>query len=294
VIRLRAPRAGETVVEDVVQGTVRWANDQLDDLILVRSDGAPTYMHAVVVDDHDMGVTHVIRGDDHLTNAARQSLIYAAMGWIAPRFAHIPLIHGSDGAKLSKRHGATGTTEYAAMGYLPEAMRNYLARLGWGHGLCAEIPPDRQPRCLIRVRVMPLWPRGIGQPIEESTEFDAPLGGSVAVAVAALLPQQRHRGGIGIGCQYRGSRHHDRRGKAGAADQASDRQQGCHHQRFSRHGAPVRHSASQHPATAIRPGCFPSGGTFISTSAQSGSFGVCRAFETSSSSRNVMPELSTT
>ena len=134
VIRLKAPRDGETTVEDAVQGTVRWSNDQLDDLILVRSDGAPTYMHAVVVDDQDMGVTHVIRGDDHLTNAARQSLIYAAMGWETPVFAHIPLIHGPDGAKLSKRHGALGVEAYRDMGYLPAAMRNYLARLGWGHG----------------------------------------------------------------------------------------------------------------------------------------------------------------
>jgi glutamyl-tRNA synthetase len=134
VVRLKAPREGETVVEDAVQGTVRWANAQLDDLILLRSDGVPTYMHAVVVDDHDMGVTHVIRGDDHLTNAARQTLIWRAMGWTPPVFAHIPLIHGPDGAKLSKRHGALGVEAYRAMGYLPAAMRNYLARLGWGHG----------------------------------------------------------------------------------------------------------------------------------------------------------------
>jgi len=134
VIRLKAPRDGETVVEDAVQGTVRWGNDQLDDLVLLRSDGVPTYMLAVVVDDHDMGVTHVIRGDDHLTNAARQSLIYRAMGWDVPVFAHIPLIHGPDGAKLSKRHGALGVEAYRDMGYLPAAMRNYLARLGWGHG----------------------------------------------------------------------------------------------------------------------------------------------------------------
>ena len=134
VIRLKAPRDGETVVEDAVQGTVRWGNDQLDDLVLLRSDGVPTYMLAVVVDDHDMGVTHVIRGDDHLTNAARQSLIYRAMGWKVPVFAHIPLIHGPDGAKLSKRHGALGVEAYRDMGYLPAAMRNYLARLGWGHG----------------------------------------------------------------------------------------------------------------------------------------------------------------
>ena len=111
-----------------------WKNETLDDLILLRSDGTPTYMLAVVVDDHDMGVTHVIRGDDHLTNAARQTLIYRAMGWDVPVFAHIPLIHGPDGAKLSKRHGALGVEAYRDMGFLPEAMRNYLARLGWSHG----------------------------------------------------------------------------------------------------------------------------------------------------------------
>ncbi|MEL6278596.1 MAG: glutamate--tRNA ligase [Pseudomonadota bacterium] len=134
VVRLRAPRDGETVVEDAVQGRVAWKNETLDDLILLRSDGTPVYMLAVVVDDHDMGVTHVIRGDDHLTNAARQSLIYHAMAWPTPVFAHIPLIHGPDGAKLSKRHGALGVEAYRDMGYLPEAMRNYLARLGWSHG----------------------------------------------------------------------------------------------------------------------------------------------------------------
>ncbi|WP_118132456.1 glutamate--tRNA ligase [Oceanicella sp. SM1341] len=134
VIRLRAPQEGETTVEDKVQGSVTWKNETLDDLILLRSDGVPTYMLAVVVDDHDMGVTHVIRGDDHLTNSARQTLIYQAAGWEVPAFAHIPLIHGPDGAKLSKRHGALGVDAYRDMGYLPEAMRNYLARLGWSHG----------------------------------------------------------------------------------------------------------------------------------------------------------------
>ncbi len=133
-VRLRAPRTGETVINDAVQGDVTFRNDQLDDMVLLRSDGTPTYMHAVVVDDHDMGVTHVIRGDDHLTNAARQAQIYDAMGWARPVFAHIPLIHGTDGKKLSKRHGAVGLHEYAALGYPPEAMRNYLARLGWAHG----------------------------------------------------------------------------------------------------------------------------------------------------------------
>jgi glutamyl-tRNA synthetase len=134
VVRFRRPLPGQVVVEDAVQGAVSWANEDLDDLVLLRSDGAPTYNLAVVVDDHDMGVTHVIRGDDHLNNAARQSLIYDALGWPRPVFAHIPLIHGPDGAKLSKRHGAQAVHEYAEMGYLPEAMRNYLARLGWSHG----------------------------------------------------------------------------------------------------------------------------------------------------------------
>jgi glutamyl-tRNA synthetase len=133
-IRLRAPAEGETVVEDLVQGRVTWRNQDLDDLVLLRSDGTPTYMLAVVVDDHDMGVTHVIRGDDHLTNAARQTQIYEALGWKVPRMAHIPLIHGPDGAKLSKRHGALGVDAYRAMGYLPAALRNYLVRLGWSHG----------------------------------------------------------------------------------------------------------------------------------------------------------------
>ena len=133
-IRLRAPREGQTVVEDLVQGTVRVANAELDDMILLRSDGTPTYLHAVVVDDHDMGITHVIRGDDHLTNTFRQVQVYDAMGWQAPRFAHVPLIHGPDGAKLSKRHGAQSVTEFRDMGYLPEALCNYLLRLGWGHG----------------------------------------------------------------------------------------------------------------------------------------------------------------
>jgi len=134
VVRLKTPRTGETVVEDLVQGRIVFRNETLDDLILLRSDGSPTYMLAVVVDDHDMGVTHVIRGDDHLTNAARQTLIYRAMDWPVPAFAHIPLIHGPDGAKLSKRHGALGIEAYREMGFPAAAMRNYLARLGWSHG----------------------------------------------------------------------------------------------------------------------------------------------------------------
>jgi glutamyl-tRNA synthetase len=134
VIRLKAPLEGETVVDDLVQGTVRVANAELDDMILLRSDGSPTYLHAVVVDDHDMAITHVIRGDDHLTNTFRQVQIFEAMGWERPRFAHIPLIHGADGAKLSKRHGAVSVLEFDAQGFLPEALCNYLLRLGWGHG----------------------------------------------------------------------------------------------------------------------------------------------------------------
>ncbi|WP_420587003.1 glutamate--tRNA ligase [Ruegeria sp.] len=134
VIRIKAPQDGATVIRDQVQGDVTIRNDQLDDMILLRSDGTPVYMLAVVVDDHDMGVTHVIRGDDHLNNAARQMMIYEAMGWDVPVWAHIPLIHGPDGKKLSKRHGALGAQEYQAMGYPAAGMRNYLARLGWSHG----------------------------------------------------------------------------------------------------------------------------------------------------------------
>jgi glutamyl-tRNA synthetase len=134
VIRLKAPQTGETAVDDQVQGRVTWQNENLDDFVLLRSDGTPTYMLAVVVDDHDMGVTHIIRGDDHLNNGARQTQIYDALGWRVPVMAHIPLIHGPDGSKLSKRHGALGVDAYRAMGYLPAAMRNYLLRLGWAHG----------------------------------------------------------------------------------------------------------------------------------------------------------------
>jgi glutamyl-tRNA synthetase len=133
-IRLRAPLTGETVIEDQVQGRVVWQNENLDDLVLLRGDGTPTYMLAVVVDDHDMAVTHIIRGDDHLINAARQRQIYDALGWDVPSMSHIPLIHGPDGSKLSKRHGALGVDAYRALGYLPAALRNYLVRLGWSHG----------------------------------------------------------------------------------------------------------------------------------------------------------------
>jgi len=134
VIRFKAPLEGETVVDDQVQGEISVANKDLDDLVILRSDGSPTYNLAVVADDHDMGITHVIRGADPLTNASRQAQIYSALGWKQPVFAHVPLIHGPDGAKLSKRHGALGVEAYRAMGYLPEALRNYLARLGWSHG----------------------------------------------------------------------------------------------------------------------------------------------------------------
>ena len=143
VIRFKAPREGETVIEDQVQGTVRLQNNQLDDMVLLRADGTPTYMLSVVVDDHDMEITHIIRGDDHLTNAFRQYHLYDAMGWTVPVFAHIPLIHGPDGAKLSKRHGALGAEAYREMGFLPEAMRNYLVRLGWAHGDDEVIPTEK-------------------------------------------------------------------------------------------------------------------------------------------------------
>ncbi len=134
VIRLKAPREGDTVVHDLVQGSVRVANAELDDMIILRSDGVPVYNHSVVVDDHDMAITHVIRGDDHLTNTFRQVQIYQAMGWDLPHFAHLPLIHGADGTKLSKRHGAQFVMEFDEQGYLPEALCNFLLRLGWGHG----------------------------------------------------------------------------------------------------------------------------------------------------------------
>lgn len=143
VVRIKAPLEGSLAIDDHVQGRVEVKAEQLDDFILLRSDGTPTYMLAVVVDDHDMGVTHIIRGDDHLNNAFRQMTIYRAMGWNVPEFAHIPLIHGADGAKLSKRHGALGVEAYRDMGYLPEALCNYLMRLGWAHGDEEIIPQDR-------------------------------------------------------------------------------------------------------------------------------------------------------
>jgi glutamyl-tRNA synthetase len=143
VVRLRAPQTGETLIDDKVQGEVRFRNDVLDDFVLLRADGTPTYMLSVVVDDYDMGVTHIIRGDDHLTNAARQRQIIDAMAWPKPTYAHLPLLHGPDGAKLSKRHGAQGIHEYRDLGYLPEGMRNYLLRLGWSHGDDEVIPTDK-------------------------------------------------------------------------------------------------------------------------------------------------------
>ena len=142
-IRFKAPRDGETLVHDAVQGEVTFPNSALDDLILLRSDGAPTYNLAVVVDDHDMGVTHVIRGDDHLNNAARQQQIYQALGWAVPSFSHVPLIHGQDGAKLSKRHGALGVEAYRDLGFLPQGLANYLIRLGWSHGDAEIIPREK-------------------------------------------------------------------------------------------------------------------------------------------------------
>jgi glutamyl-tRNA synthetase len=145
-IRFMAPREGETVIDDQVQGRVVFANKDLDDLVLLRSDGTPTYNLSVVVDDHDMGISHVIRGDDHLTNAARQTQIFKALGWDTPIYAHVPLIHGPDGAKLSKRHGALGVEAYRAMGYLPAALRNYLVRLGWSHGDAEIISTDEMIR----------------------------------------------------------------------------------------------------------------------------------------------------
>ncbi|EAR51520.1 glutamyl-tRNA synthetase [Oceanicola granulosus HTCC2516] len=145
VVRIKVPQPSSWTIEDEVQGSVTWAGDQIDDLVLLRSDGSPVYMLAVVVDDHDMGVTHVIRGDDHLANAFRQAVIYDAMGWEAPVMAHIPLIFGPDGKKLSKRHGATGAAEYRALGYPAAGMRNYLARLGWSHG-DAEFFTDAEAR----------------------------------------------------------------------------------------------------------------------------------------------------
>ena len=183
-IRIKAPSGGETVIRDQVQGDVRIGNDQLDDMIILRSDGSPVYMLAVVVDDHDMGVTHVIRGDDHLNNAARQMMIYDAMGWDVPVWAHIPLIHGPDGKKLSKRHGALGAQEYQAMGYPAAGMRNYLARLGWSHG-DDEFFTDQQARDWFDLR-------GIGKsPARfDLKKLESLCGQHMAIADDAALRQE--------------------------------------------------------------------------------------------------------
>jgi glutamyl-tRNA synthetase len=215
VIRLKAPRDGETVVEDIVQGTVRVANSELDDMIILRSDGTPTYNHSVVVDDHDMGITHVIRGDEHLNNAFRQVQIYQAMDWDLPRFAHIPLIHGADGTKLSKRHGAVSVLEFREQGYLPEALCNYLMRLGWGHGDAEVIDRaeairlfdldgiGRSPSRMDYARLTNLNGHYIRHATDErltrdvlerlAHRTDLALGAKVAARIRALMPALKER-----------------------------------------------------------------------------------------------------
>jgi glutamyl-tRNA synthetase len=214
-IRLKAPRDGETVVEDLVQGTVRVANAELDDMIILRSDGTPTYNHSVVVDDHDMDITHVIRGDDHLTNTFRQVPIYQAMGWALPQFAHIPLIHGADGAKLSKRHGAVSVLEFREQGYLPEALCNYLLRLGWGHGDVEVLDRDeairlfdldgvgRAPSRMDYAKLTNLDGVYIRQADDDrltkevldrlAHRADLALGGKAAARIRALMPELKQR-----------------------------------------------------------------------------------------------------
>ena len=210
-IRLKAPHEGETVVDDLVQGEVRVANAELDDLIILRSDGTPTYLHAVVVDDHDMGITHVIRGDDHLTNTFRQVQIYRAMGWETPRFAHIPLIHGPDGAKLSKRHGASSVLEFREAGYLPEAVCNYLLRLGWGHGDAEVLSRDEAIRLfdlggvgraasrmdyakLLNLNGIWLRQADDSRLVRETCErLGVPANGPPAARIAALMPGLKDR-----------------------------------------------------------------------------------------------------
>jgi glutamyl-tRNA synthetase len=214
-IRLKAPRDGDTVVEDLVQGTVRVANAELDDMIILRSDGTPTYNHSVVVDDHDMDITHVIRGDDHLTNTFRQVQIYHAMGWELPRFAHIPLIHGADGAKLSKRHGAVSVLEFREQGYLPEALCNYLLRLGWGHGDVEVLDRDeairlfdldgvgRAPSRMDYAKLTNLDgihirradnDRLTGEVLERLADrTDVVLGGDAGARIEALMPELKQR-----------------------------------------------------------------------------------------------------
>jgi glutamyl-tRNA synthetase len=214
-IRLRAPRDGETVVEDLIQGTVRVANAELDDMIILRSDGTPTYNHSVVVDDHDMGMTHVIRGDEHFINTFRQVQIYQAMGWEPPRFAHLPLIHGADGAKLSKRHGAVSVLEFREQGYLPEALCNYLLRLGWGHGDVEVLDRDeairlfdldgvgRAPSRMDYARLTHLNgvyirqaddDRLTGEVLERlAHRTDLAIGGNSAARIRALMPELKQR-----------------------------------------------------------------------------------------------------
>ena len=215
VIRLKAPREGETVVQDLVQGVVRVANAELDDMIILRSDGTPTYNHSVVVDDHDMRITHVIRGDDHLTNTFRQVQIYQAMGWELPRFAHLPLIHGQDGTKLSKRHGAQFVMEFREQGILPDALCNYLLRLGWGHGDLEVVGREeairlfdldgvgRAPGRMDYARLMHLNGIYIRQADEQwltrevldrlARRGDVAIGGKSAERIRALMPALRER-----------------------------------------------------------------------------------------------------
>ena len=215
VIRIKVPREGDTVVDDLVQGHVRVANAELDDMIILRSDGSPTYNHSVVVDDHDMGITHVIRGDDHLTNTFRQVQIYRGMGWEPPRFAHLPLIHGPDGTKLSKRHGAQFVMEFHAQGYLPEALGNFLLRLGWGHGDVEVLDRDeairlfdldgvgRAPGRMDYARLAHLNGIYIRQADDErltrevlerlAHRADLALGGKAAERIRALMPALKER-----------------------------------------------------------------------------------------------------
>ena len=215
VIRLKAPREGETIVHDLVQGVVRVANAELDDMIILRSDGTPTYNHSVVVDDHDMGITHVIRGDDHLTNTFRQVQIYQAMGWELPRFGHLPLIHGQDGTKLSKRHGAQFVMEFREQGILPEALCNYLLRLGWGHGDLEVVGREeairlfdldgvgRAPGRMDYARLMHLNGVYIRQADDQwlthevlerlARRGDVAVGGNSAARIRALMPALKER-----------------------------------------------------------------------------------------------------
>jgi glutamyl-tRNA synthetase len=214
-IRLKAPREGDTVVHDLVQGNVRVANTELDDMIILRSDGVPVYNHSVVVDDHDMAITHVIRGDDHLTNTFRQVQIYQAMGWDPPRFAHLPLIHGADGTKLSKRHGAQFVMEFDEQGYLPEALCNFLLRLGWGHGDVEVLDREesirlfdldgvgRAPGRMDYAKLMYLNGVYIRQADDErltrevlrrlARRTDLALGGKAAARIRALMPALKER-----------------------------------------------------------------------------------------------------